>query len=158
MDTITLTGLKIQKTQKEQVRVKVLILGTGPAGLSAALYAARADLKPVALTGMAHGGQVSLTYTVENYPGFPDGVGGPELVEHFQKQAERFGAELVYDTASNVDLSKRPFQVETYNTDYLADTLIISTGANARHLEIPGEREINRERCFLLCNVRCMVF
>jgi thioredoxin reductase (NADPH) len=91
---------------------------------------------------MEHGGQVSLTYTVENYPGFPDGVGGTELVELFQKQAERFGARLEYDTATEVDLSNRPFRVKTYNTTYLADTLIISTGATPRHLEIPGEKEL----------------
>ncbi len=121
---------------------KVLILGSGPAGLAAALYAARADLQPVVLTGMEHGGQVSVTYTVENYPGFPDGVGGAELVELFQKQAERFGARLEFDTATQVDLSQRPFNVQTYNGNYLADSLIITTGATPRHLEIPGEREL----------------
>ncbi len=142
MDAFSLTGLKSENKVKDDVRVKVLILGTGPAGLSAALYAARADLKPVVLTGMEHGGQVSLTYTVENYPGFPEGVGGPELVENFQKQAERFGAELVYDTASSADLSHRPFRIETFNANYLADSLIITTGATARHLNIPGEREL----------------
>src|SRR5512134_2623830 len=92
-------------TDGQETPVRVLILGTGPAGLSAALYAARADLQPVVLTGMEHGGQVSLTYTVENYPGFPEGVGGTELVELFQKQAERFGARLEYDSATEVDLS-----------------------------------------------------
>jgi len=122
--------------------VKVLILGTGPAGLSAALYAARADLAPVVLTGMEHGGQVSLTYTVENYPGFPEGVSGAGLVELFQKQAERFGARLEYDTASKVDLSQRPFRVEAYNATYLADALIVATGATARRLDIPGEKEL----------------
>lgn len=142
MDAITLSGLKLQKSQKELVQVRVLILGTGPAGLTAALYAARADLKPVILTGTTHGGQVSLTYTVENYPGFPEGISGVDLVEQFQKQAENFGAELVMDTATSVDLSTRPFRVSTYNTDYLADSLIITTGATARHLEVPGEREL----------------
>lgn len=119
--------------------VKVLILGSGPAGLAAALYAARADLKPVVLAGMDLGGQVSLTYTVENYPGFPEGVGGPQLVELFQKQAERFGARVEFDTALEVDFSQRPFRVKTYNGEYLAETLIISTGATPIHLNVPGE-------------------
>lgn len=122
--------------------VKVLILGSGPAGLAAALYTARADLKPVLLTGMELGGQVSLTYTVENYPGFPDGVGGQELAELFKKQAERFGAVVEFDTVTDVDLSKRPFHVKTYNTEYLADTLIVTTGATPRHLNVPGETEL----------------
>lgn len=137
-----LTNFSASSASGEETAVKVLILGTGPAGLSAALYAARADLEPVVLTGMEHGGQVSLTYTVENYPGFPEGVGGTELVELFQKQAERFGAKLEFDTATEVDLSSRPFRVTTYNKTYLADSLIISTGATPRHLDIPGEREL----------------
>ncbi len=122
--------------------VRVLVLGSGPAGLSAALYAARADLNPLVLTGMELGGQVSLTHVVENYPGFPEGVGGTELVELFQKQAERFGARLEMDTATAVDLSQRPFRVKTYAGEYLADTLIIATGATPRHLEVPGESEL----------------
>jgi thioredoxin reductase (NADPH) len=122
--------------------VKVLILGSGPAGLSAALYAARADLNPVVLTGMELGGQVSLTYTVENYPGFPDGVGGTEMVELFQKQAERFGARVEFDTAVEVDISQRPFMVRTYNGEYLAETIIVTTGATPLHLNIPGETEL----------------
>ena len=122
--------------------VKVLIIGSGPAGLSAALYAARADLEPVVLTGMELGGQVSLTYAVENYPGFPEGIGGMELVELFQKQAERFGARLEYDLAAEVDFSQRPFKVDTQNGKrYLAETIIISTGATAIHLNVPGENE-----------------
>lgn len=125
-------------TPAEQ-HVKVLIIGSGPAGLSAALYAARAELAPVVLSGMELGGQVSLTYTVENYPGFPDGVGGNQLVELFQKQAERFGARVEFDTATAVDFSKRPFRVTTYNGVYLADSVIITTGATPLHLEVPGE-------------------
>jgi thioredoxin reductase (NADPH) len=109
--------------------------------LSAALYAARADLQPIVLTGLELGGQISLTYTVENYPGFPDGVGGQELVELFKKQAERFGARIEYDTATAVDLSSRPFRVQTYSSQYKADTLIIASGATPRHLDIPGESE-----------------
>lgn len=126
----------------EEILVKVLILGSGPAGLSAALYAARADLAPVVLTGMELGGQVSLTHIVENYPGFPEGIGGPELVDLFQKQAERFGAKMEFDTATDVDLTQRPFKVKTYNATYLADSLIITTGATPRHLNIPGETEL----------------
>jgi len=125
----------------ETKHVKVLILGSGPAGLAAALYAARANLNPVVLTGMELGGQVSLTYTVENYPGFPEGVGGTELVELFQKQAERFGASIVFDTAESVDLSQKPFRINTYNGEYITDSLIISTGATPLHLNIPGETE-----------------
>jgi thioredoxin reductase (NADPH) len=122
--------------------VRVLIIGSGPAGLSAALYAARADLAPVVLTGMELGGQVSLTYAVENYPGFPEGIGGMELVELFQKQAERFGARLEYDLAAEVDFSERPFKVLTQNgKSYLAESVIISTGASAVHLNVPGETE-----------------
>jgi thioredoxin reductase (NADPH) len=122
--------------------VRVLIIGSGPAGLSAALYAARADLEPVVLTGMELGGQVSLTFAVENYPGFPDGIGGMELVDLFQKQAQRFGARIEFDLAAEVDLSERPFKVKTQNGKlYLAESLIITTGASAIHLDIPGENE-----------------
>ncbi len=134
-----LTNLSVSKPSGEHV--KVLILGSGPAGLSAALYAARAEMQPVVLAGMELGGQVSLTYTVENYPGFPDGVGGMELAELFQKQAERFGARIEMDTATQVDLSQRPFRVTTYNGEYLADTLIIATGATPNHLNVRGETE-----------------
>ena len=137
-----LTNLTTQKANVKDVHVKLLILGSGPAGLAAALYAARADLEPLVLTGMEHGGQVSLTSTVENYPGFPEGVGGQQMVELFQKQAERFGAKIVFDTATEVDLSKQPFLVKTYSTNYLADALIITTGASHRLLEVPGEKEL----------------
>jgi thioredoxin reductase (NADPH) len=132
-------NLSVSKPAGGETPVKVLILGSGPAGLSAALYAARAELAPIVLSGLAHGGQVALTYTVENYPGFPEGIGGQEMVEKFQQQAEKFGACIEYDTAVEVDLSKRPFRVKTYNTTYLAQTLIITTGATPRHLQIPGE-------------------
>ncbi len=122
--------------------VKVLILGSGPAGLAAALYAARAELAPVVLTGMQLGGQAALTHTIENYPGFPEGVGGPQLGELFQKQAENFGAKVEFDMAHEVDLSQRPYTVKTDSGEYKADTLILSTGANPIHLEIPGEVEL----------------
>ena len=121
--------------------LKTLIIGSGPAGLAAALYAARAHLDPLVLSGMDLGGQVSITHIVENYPGFPEGIGGPQLVENFQKQAERFGARLEFDTATEVDLSSRPVRVTTRNAEYLAETLILATGATPRHLEIPGEEE-----------------
>ncbi len=136
-----LTGFSADKPTNVQ-NVKVLILGSGPAGMAAALYAARADLNPVVLTGMELGGQVSLTYTIENYPGFPEGVGGQELTELFKKQAERFGAQVEFDSVTEVDLSRRPFRVKSYNTEYLAETLIIATGATPRHLFIPGETEL----------------
>jgi thioredoxin reductase (NADPH) len=122
--------------------VKVLILGSGPAGLSAALYAARAELEPVVLSGIQLGGQAALTYTVENYPGFPDGVGGAELGELFQKQAEHFGAKVEFDTASAVDLSTRPFRVAADSGDYLADSIVVATGASSNQLKIPGESEL----------------
>lgn len=118
-----------------------LIIGSGPAGLSAALYAARAELAPVVLSGMELGGQVSKTAAIENYPGFPDGIQGPDLVAVFQEQAERFGAEIVYDSATEVDLSQRPFKVTTYGAEYLADSLILATGAVIRQLGVPGETE-----------------
>ncbi len=122
--------------------VKVLILGSGPAGYAAALYAARAELQPVVLTGMQLGGQAALTHTIENYPGFPEGVGGPQLGELFQKQAEHFGAVTEFDLANAVDLSQRPFKVTTDSGEYKTEVLIIATGANPIHLEVPGEVEL----------------
>ena len=129
-------------TNEKPRRVKVLVLGSGPAGYAAALYAARAELQPVVLTGIQLGGQAALTYTIENYPGFPEGVGGPELGEMFQKQAEHFGAITEFDLATGVDFSTRPFKVSTDNSEYLADSVIISTGASPNHLEIPGEEKL----------------
>src|SRR5512141_2110108 len=122
--------------------VKVLVLGSGPTGYSAALYAARAELQPVVLTGMQLGGQAAWTYTIENYPGFPEGVGGAQLGELFQKQAEHFGAVTEFDLANSVDLSARPFKVDTDSGEYQADVLIVGTGASPNHLEIPGENEL----------------
>ena len=122
--------------------VKMLVLGSGPAGYAAALYAARAELQPVVLTGMQLGGQAALTYTIENYPGFPEGVGGAQLGELFQKQAEHFGAVTEFDLANEVDLSQRPFKITTDSSEYLADSLIVGTGASPTHLEIPGEVEL----------------
>jgi thioredoxin reductase (NADPH) len=122
--------------------VKVLILGAGPAGLSAALYAARAELAPVVLTGMQLGGQAALTHTIENYPGFPEGVGGAQLGELFQKQAERFGAKVEFDMAHEVDFSQRPYKVTADSGDYFAESVIITTGASPVHLSVPGEVEL----------------
>lgn len=126
---------------EEKIVEDVIILGTGPAGLAAALYAARADLHPLVLTGPEIGGQAALTDRIENYPGFTEGVGGTQLADFFQKNAERFGARLEYDTATEVILSQRPFIVKTYSKEYFAKTLIISTGARSNKLNIPGESE-----------------
>lgn len=117
-----------------------LIIGSGPAGLSAALYAARANLNPIVLSGMDLGGQVSKTGAIENYPGFPS-IEGPEMVSIFQSQAEQFGAEIVFDSATEVDLTERPYKVTTYGGEYLAETLIITTGASIRELGVPGETD-----------------
>ena len=124
----------------DEIKVEdLLILGTGPAGLAAALYAARADLNPLVMTGTELGGQAALTDRIENYPGFPEGVGGAELSELFQKNAERFGARLEYDTATEVDLTKRPYTIKTYSNEFLAKSLIIAVGASPNKLKIPGE-------------------
>jgi thioredoxin reductase (NADPH) len=120
---------------------KVIIIGSGPAGLSAALYAARAELEPVVLTGMTMGGQASVTHMIENYPGFPEGLAGPALGDLFKAQAERFGAKIVFDTATEVDFSEKPYKVKTFGGEYTADVVIITTGATPRHLEIGGETE-----------------
>jgi thioredoxin reductase (NADPH) len=121
---------------------KVVIIGSGPAGLTAALYTARANLNPVVLAGSQLGGQVAITYEVENYPGFPEGLGGPELVERFQKQAERFGARVVYESVVEVDFTHgSPFTIKTDGNTYQAEAVIIATGASARRLGVPGEEE-----------------
>ncbi len=121
---------------------KVFIIGSGPAGYTAALYTGRANLKPFMATGMQPGGQLTTTTDVENYPGFPDGVMGPEMMELFQKQAERFGLEVAYNLVEKVDFSKRPFTMWTDDgEEHTADAVIISTGATAKYLGIPGEQE-----------------
>ncbi len=122
--------------------VNVLIIGSGPAGLAAALYTARANLAPVVLTGMDLGGQVSKTHAVENYPGFPEGISGEGLVDALHQQAVRFGTEVIFDIATDVDLSERPYKVTTYGEQFTADTIIIATGATAVPLGIPGEEEM----------------
>jgi len=120
---------------------QMIILGAGPAGLSAAIYAARAELKPLVITGMVLYGQASLTHTIENYPGFPKGIGGMELGQLFEEQAKAFGAEFVFDEVQAVDLSKHPYTVSVYGGEYAADVLIIAMGANNRRLNVPGEAE-----------------
>jgi thioredoxin reductase (NADPH) len=120
----------------------VIIIGSGPAGLTAALYSARANLNPLVFTGTEIGGQVSISSEVENYPGFPEGVTGPELVERFQKQAERFGARLEYGEVTEVNLDDEPFQVKSYDNEYRAWAIIVATGASPRKLGVPGETEL----------------
>ncbi len=136
------SGSTPSKNNGNAKHVKVLVLGSGPAGYAAALYAARAELQPVVLTGMQLGGQAALTFNIENYPGFPEGVGGAQLGELFQKQAEHFGAVTEFDLANAVDFSQRPLKVTTDNGEYLADVVIVSTGASSVLLEVPGEKEL----------------
>jgi thioredoxin reductase (NADPH) len=119
---------------------KVLILGSGPAGYSAAVYAARANLAPVLVTGIAQGGQLMTTTDVDNWPADADGVQGPELMERFQKHAERFNTKIVFDHINHVDLSKRPFALSGDSGEYSCDALIIATGASAKYLGLPSEQ------------------
>ena len=119
----------------------VIILGSGPAGLTAALYAARANLSPLVITGNELGGQIATTTEVENFPGFPNGLTGPELYEHMQKQAERFGARVEIDEVVEVDFTRRPFQLKTHSQMFEAQSVIVATGATPRKLEVPGEKE-----------------
>jgi thioredoxin reductase (NADPH) len=120
----------------------LIIIGSGPAGLSAAIYAARGNLNPLVLTGQEIGGQIATTDAVENYPGFPDGITGPELVQVMQKQAEKFGARIEIDTVTEVNLKTHPFVLKTENgAEYQAKALIVATGASPRKLNVPGEKE-----------------
>jgi thioredoxin reductase (NADPH) len=121
---------------------RVVILGSGPAGLTAAIYAARANLHPLVLAGGQYGGQLMLTTEVENYPGFPDGIMGPDMMEAFRKQAERFGARIENVDATEVDFTHRPLIVRTDDDEYHAKTVIVATGANSKWLNIPGEEKL----------------
>lgn len=127
---------------EEMTHESLIIIGSGPAGFTAALYSARADLEPLVFEGVAAGGQLMITTDVENYPGFPDGVLGPELMDKFRKQSERFGARLRQVDVTSVDLSSRPFKVSVGGDEYTTDALIIATGAEAKWLGIPGEHTL----------------
>ncbi len=126
----------------ETIHSKVLILGAGPAGYTAAIYAARANLSPIMVCGPEPGGQLTTTTDVENYPGFPKGISGPEMMEEFRMQAERFGTVLHYDLGIEADLTARPFKITGESAIYTGDTLIIATGASAKWLGLPNEQRL----------------
>ncbi|MBY0356894.1 MAG: thioredoxin-disulfide reductase [Candidatus Obscuribacterales bacterium] len=124
------------------IRKRVTILGSGAAGLTAAIYASRAELEPLVIQGLQAGGQLTITTDVENFPGFPNGILGPTLMEEMHKQAERFGTQFIYDNADSVDLSKRPFVIKTSGEEIHTDTLIVTTGASAKWLGIDSEQKL----------------
>ena len=120
----------------------VIVIGGGPAGYTAALYAARANLKPLVIEGFQWGGQLMITSDVENYPGYPEGILGPQMMADFRRQAERFGTEFITDDVTKVDFSERPFRVWVGNDEYRARTVIVATGASARQLGLPSEQTL----------------
>jgi thioredoxin reductase (NADPH) len=131
----------VEEQVQNEVR-EVIIIGGGPAGFTAALYSARANLRPLVIEGFAWGGQLMITSDVENYPGYPEGILGPEMMRDFRRQAERFGAEFLTDDVTKVDFSERPFRVWVGDDEYRADTIIIATGANARQLGLESEQRL----------------
>jgi thioredoxin reductase (NADPH) len=137
-----LLGVSAPSAEAPAEHVRLVIVGSGPAGWTAALYAARAELAPVVVAGLMAGGQLMLTTEVENYPGFAEAIAGPELMDRFQKQAERFGARMFQEDATHIDLSKRPFRVETSERAFTADAVILALGASAKWLGIESEQRL----------------
>ena len=129
----------------ETEHARVLIVGSGPAGYTAAIYAARAELQPIMLAGLQFGGQLMITTDVENYPGFPEGVTGPAMMDQFQQQAERFGTRVLFEDATSIDVAQRPFIVETADKRFTADTLLIATGASARWIGLESEERLQNK-------------
>ncbi len=131
-----------EEASQSPQHTKVIIIGSGPAGYTAAIYASRAQLEPIMIGGMAFGGQLMLTTDVENYPGFPEGVTGPEMMELFRKQAERFGTKFYFEDVTAVDFSERPFKIETADKQFTADAVVISTGASAKWIGLDSEQRL----------------
>jgi thioredoxin reductase (NADPH) len=132
-------GTLFPMASADAIHAKVLIIGSGPAGYTAAIYASRAGLEPIMLAGFAFGGQLMITTEVENYPGYPEGITGPAMMEDLQKQAERFGTKIVFEDATRVDFSQRPFRVDVGEQPYTADSVLVATGATARWIGLDSE-------------------
>jgi len=132
----------VEDTREEVEHRRVIIVGSGPAGYTAAIYTARAELEPLMIAGLQFGGQLMLTTDVENYPGFPEGVTGPDMMELFQKQAERFGTKLLMEDATEIDLASRPFRIAMAERAFTADSVILAMGANAKWLGLESEQQL----------------